>query len=334
MSADGEAPDGQTAGGKRRWRAGTRASGRLDSYLSVKLGLSRSRVSALVAGGFVRVDGRPPKKSDPVAPGQVMEVVVPPPAPIEAAPQDIPVDIVFEDEHLVVVNKQPGLVVHPAPGHADGTLVNALLHHVGDLSGIGGRLRPGIVHRLDKDTSGLMVVAKTDRAHQGLSSALKARRVRRTYLAAIWGTLPNSPTTVDQPIGRHPRDRVRMAVVADGRTARTRFRHLESWPAASMCEVGLETGRTHQIRVHAASIGHAVVGDRLYGAGFERRFSGWNARWARELANAVRRQFLHAHRLEFEHPVTAAPVSFRARLPPDLAAIRDWALSTASGSRS
>lgn len=332
MSGDGEATDGQTGGGTRRWRAGTRASGRLDSYLAVKLGLSRSRISGLVAEGFVRVDGKQPKKSDAVASGQVMEVVIPPPAPIEAAPQDIPVDIVFQDEHLVVVNKQPGLVVHPAPGHADGTLVNALLYHVGDLSGIGGALRPGIVHRLDKDTSGLMVVAKTDLAHQELSSALKFRRVRRTYLAAIWGTLPNSPATVDKPIGRHPRDRVRMAVVAEGRPARTRFRHLENWPAASMCEVGLETGRTHQIRVHAAALGHAVVGDALYGAGFERRFSGWNARWARELAKAARRQFLHADRLEFEHPVTAAPVSFRARLPPDLAAIRDWARSTASGS--
>ena len=334
MSADGEAADGQTGGGTHRWRAGTGASGRLDSYLAAKLELSRSRVSGLVAEGLVRVDGRPPKKSDAVAPGQVMEVVVPPPTPIEAVPQDIPVDIVFEDEHLVVVNKQPGLVVHPAPGHADGTLVNALLHHVGDLSGIGGRLRPGIVHRLDKDTSGLMVVAKTDPAHQGLALALKARRVRRTYVAAIWGTLPSSPMAVDQPIGRHRRDRLRMAVVADGRPARTRFRHIESWPAASMCEVGLETGRTHQIRVHAASIGHAVVGDPLYGAGFERRFSGWNAPWARELAKAVRRQFLHARGLEFEHPVTAAPLSFQARLAPDLAAIRDWALSTASRSQS
>ena len=285
---------------------------------------------ALLEAGNVLVDGQPPKKSDIVVPGQVIEVVVPPPTAIEAVAQDIPLDIVFQDQHLVVVDKQAGLVVHPAPGHPDGTLVNALLHHVGDLSGIGGELRPGIVQRLDRDTSGLMVIAKTDPAHQGLATALKERLVKRTYLAAMWGRLRESPVVVDRPIGRHPRDRMRMAVVAHGRPARTRFRHLESWPAAIFCEAALDTGRTHQIRVHAAAIGHPVVGDRLYGAGAERGFSGAGRQWARDLARRTGRQFLHAHRLEFDHPVSGEPMTFTAPLPRDLADVRRWALAGAS----
>ena len=199
---------------RHRWVADSDAGGRVDSYLAEVLGLSRSRVAALLAAGHVLVDGRVPKKSEPASPGQELEVRVPDPAPATAEPQDIPLEIVFEDGELVVVDKQAGLVVHPAPGHPDGTLVNALLHHVGDLAGIGGTLRPGIVHRLDRDTSGLMVVAKSDRAHQGLAAAMKGRRVRRTYLAALWGTLSEPSVVVDQPIGRHPRDRVRMAVAA------------------------------------------------------------------------------------------------------------------------
>ena len=273
---------------RRRWVAGPDACGRLDSYVAEQLGLSRSRVAALVAEGRVLVDDRVPKKSEPVRPGRVIDVDEPQPIPARAEPQDIPLEIVFQDRDLVVVNKQPGLVVHPAPGHRDGTLVNALLYHVGDLAGIGGTLRPGIVHRLDKDTSGLMVVAKSDRAHQVLSAALKAGRVKRTYLAALWGTLGPRPVEVDRPIGRHPRDRVRMAVVAGGRPALTRFRQLEEWhggsaaaagggalgPVASLCEVELGTGRTHQIRVHAAAIGHPVVGDALYGANRGARLCG------------------------------------------------------------
>lgn len=322
---------------RRRWVTGAQAHGRLDSYVAARLGLSRSRVAALVAAGNVLVDGRVPKKSFRVEPGQEIEARVPAPVPSGAEPQDIPLDIVFQDGELAVVNKQPGLVVHPAPGHPDGTLVNALLHHVGDLSGVGGTLRPGIVHRLDRDTSGLMVAAKSDRAHRALSSALKARRVKRTYLAALWGTLGKRHVVVDRPIGRCRRDRVRMAVVSAGRPSLTRFRHLKDWPAGSaaanpvpvacLCEVGLETGRTHQIRVHAAAIGHPVVGDALYGAGRQRGFSGPQRPWAAALARRTPRQFLHAHRLEFSHPVTGAAMSFEAPLPPDLAAVSDWAAS-------
>ena len=316
-------------GVRHHWTVGEEACGRLDSYVAATLAMSRSRVVALLAEGNVLVDGRSPKKSEPVSPGQVVEVLVPPPVAVVAEAQDIPLDIVFQDRDLVVVNKQAGLVVHAAPGHPDGTLVNALLYHVGDLSGIGGKLRPGIVHRLDRDTSGLMVAAKSDRAHQGLSSALHARKVKRSYLAALWGSLSESPTVVDRPIGRHPRDRTRMAVVGGGRPSRTRFRHLERWPAAVLCEAALDTGRTHQIRVHAAAIGHPVVGDALYGAGRERGFGGAARRWAAVLAARARRQFLHAHRLEFAHPVTGDRLAFEAPLPPELDEIRTWALATA-----
>ena len=324
----GEARD---EGVDHRWIVGSEARGRLDSHVADRTGLSRSRVAALIAEGRVLVDGRPGKKSEAVAVGRTVEVRVPPPAPSDAVAEDIPLEIVFEDRELLVVNKQAGLVVHPAPGHPAGTLVNALLHHVGDLSGIGGTLRPGIVHRLDRDTSGLMAVAKSDRAHQGLSEALKGRRVKRVYLAALWGTLPEDRVVVDRPIGRHPRYRTRMAVVAGGRASRTRLRHLEEWPAASLCEATLDTGRTHQIRVHAASVGHAVVGDEVYGAGRERGFGGTARRWAAELAARMPRQFLHAHRLEFSHPVTGEALAFRAPLPGDLAAVRGWAVGQGEG---
>ena len=320
-----------------RWTAGVDAAGRLDSYVAAQLGLSRSRAAALVVTGDILIDGRVPKKSDPVVPGQRVEARIPAPAPARAEAQDIPVEFVFQDAELAVVNKQAGLVVHPAPGHPDGTLVNGLLHHVGDLSGVGGTLRPGIVHRLDRDTSGLIVVAKTDRAHRTLSEALKARRVKRVYLAALWGTLGEPRLEVDRPIGRHPRDRVRMAVVPGGRHALTRFRHLESWPAgsgaaalapvASLCEAELGTGRTHQIRVHAAAVGHPVVGDALYGAGRERGFAGPQRGWAAALAGRTPRQFLHAHRLAFDHPVTGAAMTFKAPLPSDLAEVREWAVA-------
>ncbi len=327
------APGGRArpgSSGQHRWRVGDdRAGERVDRYVATSLSLSRNRVANLLAGGLVRVNGCVPRKSDPVVPGQIVEVTIPPPVSISVEAQAIDLDIVYEDGDLVVVNKQPGLVVHPAPGHRDGTLVNALLHHVGDLAGIGGELRPGIVHRLDRDTSGLMVVAKSDLAHRTLSDALRHRRIERRYLTALWGSLGESPLTVDHPIGRHPGHRLRMAVVAGGRPARTHFCHIERWPAASLCEVRLESGRTHQIRVHAAAIGHPVVGDELYGKARERGFGGAARQWARELSERTGRQFLHAYRLELVHPVTGRPLAFRAALPPDLAEVHDWARASA-----
>jgi len=321
--------DAETGRGTLRcWTTGPSADGRLDIYLADQLGLSRSRAASLLAEDCVRVDGRVPKKSTLVAVGQRIEARLPPPAPVRAQPQNIPLEIVYQDSDVVVVDKQPGLVVHPGPGHWDDTLVNALLHHVGDLSGIGGKLRPGIVHRLDQDTSGLIVAAKTDRAHQSLSEALKRREVTRVYLTALWGGAGASPWVVDRPIGRHPSQRTRMAVVADGRPARTTFASKERWLAATLCEARLTTGRTHQIRVHAAAAGHPVVGDALYGAGREKGFSGRAARWAAELARRTPRQFLHATRLAFRHPATDKRMAFETPLPPDLARVREWARDT------
>ena len=298
---------------------------RLDRFVSERLELSRTRVQKLVAEGLVRVDGRPGKKSEPLEPGTRVRVEVPPAEPVELVAQDLPIDVVFEDEHLIVVNKGPGMVVHPAPGHRSGTLVNALLHHAPSLAGVGGRARPGLVHRLDRDTSGLLVVAKTDAAHRSLSEALRVRRVKRFYLAASWGHLSASPQVIEGPIGRDPRDRRRMAVVDGGRPATTRVEVRERWERAELLHVALKTGRTHQIRVHLAHIGHPVIGDPTYGVGWERGLGGPTRRWVDELARRVPRQFLHAAELHFEHPASGEVVRFEAPLPDDLATVADWA---------
>ncbi|HEX8829955.1 MAG TPA: RluA family pseudouridine synthase, partial [Longimicrobium sp.] len=257
--------------------------------------------------------------------GQTFDIVVPEPEPAEPEPQDIPLTIAYEDDDLLVIDKPAGLVVHPAPGNPSGTLVNALLHAVGDLSGIGGVLRPGIVHRLDRDTSGLMIVAKHDDAHRTLSDALKRREIRRAYLAAAWGHLAEERLTVDAPIGRHPADRKRMGVVPDGRRAVTHFRRVERWRAADLVRADLETGRTHQIRVHLLHLGHPVVGDTTYAADRHKGVSGPDRTWAAGLANRVRRQFLHAYELHFLHPRTGEELHFQAPLPPDLEAAAEWA---------
>jgi 23S rRNA pseudouridine1911/1915/1917 synthase len=301
---------------------------RLDVFVASALGLSRTRVQRLLDEDRIRLDGRAPRKSEVLTVGQRVAVDVPPPAALAAEPEPIPLTIVFQDADLVVVDKPAGLVVHPSAGHARGTLVNALLHHVHDLSGIGGALRPGIVHRLDKDTSGLMVVAKSDAAHQALSDALKRRRVRRLYQAAVWGHLDEPTLLVDAPIMRDPRERRRMAVVEGGRRAVTRARVRERWRAAELLDVALETGRTHQIRVHLAHVGHPVVGDRVYGAGWEKGMGGRDRGWARELARKVSRQFLHASELVFDHPRTGGRLRFRSPLPPDLAEAAAWARET------
>ncbi|MFP3947813.1 MAG: RluA family pseudouridine synthase [Gemmatimonadota bacterium] len=303
---------------------------RLDAFLADRLSFSRTRIQKLITAGRVRVDGASPKKSAPVELGQEIVVEVPPPEPLSTEAEDIPLDVVYEDEALLVVNKPAGMVVHPAPGHPGGTLVNALLHHVDDLSGIGGKLRPGIVHRLDKDTSGLLVVAKSDLAHRSLSNQLRRREVGRLYRAASWGHLSESPTKIDVPLGRDPRNRKRRAVVPDGKRAVTKVRVRERWVAAELLDVKLETGRTHQIRVHLGHLGHPVVGDELYGAGWERGMSGPIRAWARELAGRTRRMFLHATALAFVHPVSGERMRFRAPLPPDLAELAEWAHETST----
>ncbi len=304
---------------------------RLDRFISERLTLSRTRVQALIEDGHVQVDGRAARKSERLEEGARVSVAVPPPEPVEIPAEDLPLSVVFEDEDLLVVDKPAGMVVHPAPGHRTGTLVNALLFHVRDLSGVGGRLRPGIVHRLDRETSGLLVVAKSDPAHHGLAEALRARKVKRLYRAACWGHLDESPLTVDAPIGRDPNDRKRMAVVEGGRRAVSRARVRERWLRADLLDVALETGRTHQIRVHMAHVGHPVVGDPVYGAGWERGMGGPDRIWARDLARRTPRQFLHAAELSFDHPLTGRRMRFHAPLPPDLEAAATWARETSGG---
>jgi 23S rRNA pseudouridine1911/1915/1917 synthase len=266
-----------------------------------------------------------------VAPGDRLAVSVPTPEPSGVAPEAIPIHIVYQDADLAVIDKPAGLVVHPAAGHRTGTLVNALLHAVGDLSGIGGVLRPGIVHRLDKDTSGLLLVAKHDDAHRSLSDALKRRRVKRTYLTACWGHLAEDAVTVEAPIGRHLTQRLKMGVVAGGRAARTHFRRLERWRAADLLQAELDTGRTHQIRVHLLHLGHPVVGDRTYAPDRAKGFGGPERGWALSFARRVPRQFLHAAELRFTHPRTGEAMHFEAPLPPDLAAAAEWARGSGEG---
>jgi 23S rRNA pseudouridine1911/1915/1917 synthase len=302
---------------------------RLDAFLAAHVAdLSRSRAAQLIEAGAVTLNGKPARKSIRPAAGDVIVIDMPAPTPSQIPAEALPLAILYEDADLLVIDKPAGQVVHPAPGHASGTLVNALLHHVHDLSGIGGVLRPGIVHRLDKDTSGLLLVAKHDAAHRVLADALRRREVRRIYMAAAWGHLAEDSLTVDAPIARSPTDRKRMAVVPGGRAARTRLTRLERWPAADLLRAELETGRTHQIRVHLAHIGHAVVGDRTYGAHGARGISGPSRRWAQQLASRVPRQFLHAEELQFRQPSTGELLRFRSTLPADLAEVAEWARST------
>jgi 23S rRNA pseudouridine1911/1915/1917 synthase len=316
---------GRTEGERFELRVEQGVRSRLDSYLAEHLPLSRSRAAQLIEAGQVRVNGELPRKRDVPAEGDRIEVRMPPPEPSPLAPEALPLDIVYQDEDLLVVNKAAGMVVHPAPGHRGGTLVNALLHAVGDLSGIGGVLRPGIIHRLDKDTSGLLIVAKNDTAHRVLADELKRRRIRRRYLTAAWGHLAEPMLSVDAPIGRHPTDRKRMAVVEGGRRAVTRFRRVERWRAADLLQAQLETGRTHQIRVHLLHLGHPVVGDATYAPDRHRGVSGPARGWAQELARRTPRQFLHAAELRFLHPRTQREMRFEAPLPDDLRAVADWA---------
>lgn len=286
--------------------AGTDA--RLDVLVASRLDISRNQAATLIAGGHVTVSGRPERASYRPQEGDIVLVQVPPPPGRDVVPEDIPLDIVHEDDDLVVVNKPAGMVVHPAPGNWSGTLVNALLGRGGPLSSAGGEERSGLVHRLDKETSGLLLVARTDRAHRVLGRALAERRIVRRYAALLWGHLREDRVRVDAPIARDPRDRKRMAIVSSGRTARTDFVRLARFDAVDLVRAHLHSGRTHQIRVHAASIGHPVAGDDTYGGGGGRRF----------LRLPLRRHFLHAAWLRFPHPVTGEAMDLRAPLPPEL----------------
>lgn len=287
------------------------AQQRLDVFLSGASGLSRARVQRLIEGGHVLVGGHPQKPRHRVTPGEHIQLHIPPARPLLLTPEAIPLDILHEDDDLIVLNKAPGMVVHPGPGRSTGTLVHALLAHCGTLTGIGGVERPGIVHRLDRDTSGLLVVAKTERAHLSLSRQFKARVVKKRYLALVHGEVRQDSGRIEAAIGRREHDRKRMGVRAwGGREARTLYHVLRRLPDMTALALDLETGRTHQIRVHLAHIGHPVIGDQVYGGRRERR---------RVASNEPRadRQMLHAWHLAFRHPTTDAWVEFTAPLPED-----------------
>ena len=295
-----------------------RAGERLDRYLADAVpGLSRSQAQRLIDDGHVRVEGRTAKANLAVKAGDVVHVALPDPAPATAAAEDIPVPILYEDADLVVVDKPSGMVVHPAAGHSSGTLVNALLHHVDDLSGVGGELRPGIVHRLDKGTSGVMVVAKHDAAHEALAAQFHDRHVEKEYVALVWGVV-QAGRRIDLPIGRDPKDRQKMSARARrARSAVTRITKADHLRGVTLCQVAIHTGRTHQIRVHLSAIGHPVVGDATYG--------GVKPRVPQDLRPLMRldRPFLHAARLAFTHPTDGRAMAFEAPLPEDLQAVID-----------
>ncbi len=302
-------------------------SDRLDKALAATHpDISRARFQRLIADGHVTIDGVIATDGGAkTKPGQTITVTLPPPVAAEPVGEDIPLDILFEDKHLIVINKPAGLVVHPAAGHEGGTLVNALIAHCGDtLSGIGGVKRPGIVHRLDKDTSGVLVVAKNDKAHAALSEQFAAHgrdgKLERAYLAFVWGVPERKAGMITTGIGRSSANRQKMAVSnkSDAREAITHFEVKEVFgTAACLFECRLETGRTHQIRVHMAHIGHPLLGDRVYGSGYKSAETRLPEA-ARTALNALKGQALHAYKLAFEHPVTTKKLSFQSPLPKDL----------------
>jgi 23S rRNA pseudouridine1911/1915/1917 synthase len=291
---------------------------RLDRFLADQLGLSRTQAARLVADKLVSVDGKPARASRLLSRGEQVTVRIlehQPPRTLQ--PRAIPLTVVFEDEQLAVIDKPAGLVVHPAPGHWDDTLVNALVARGTTLAG-GAEGRPGIVHRLDRDTSGLMIVAKTDVAHRRLGAAIAGRRVRRTYAALAWGHLDSSSLRIDAPVARHPQDRKRMSVSPSGRPARTDASVVARFDVVDLLRLELHTGRTHQIRLHLEHVGHPVVGDPVYSGGGSRRISGVQRKRAELIGRATPRQALHAAALAFRHPVSGAPLEFTSEWPDDL----------------
>ncbi len=296
---------------------------RLDVFVASQLsGRTRTFVARLISDEHLRVDGRPQKPAYRVKSGDTISGIIPAPVPVELKAEPIRLDILHEDDHIIVINKQPGLVVHPAPGHDGGTLVNGLLYHCADLGGIGGELRPGIVHRLDKDTSGTLVVAKNDRAHTHLSRQFKSRQVQKIYLALVHGTVKSSTGTIKLPIGRHPVDRKRMSTASPrSRTAETQWKIDEQFQIFTLLSVTLKTGRTHQIRVHCATMQHPIVGDKVYRP---RKLEKTIARKSnqpekiKQVLKSARRQMLHAWRLGFTHPQSGEWMLFESPLPEDM----------------
>lgn len=276
---------------------------RLDSYITKKLNdLSRANIQRLIEDGNILVNSAKQKISYKVNSGDKIEITIPEPKKIDLKPQDIKVEIVYEDNDIIVVNKPKGLVVHPAVGNPDGTLVNAIMNICKDsLSGIGGEVRPGIVHRLDKDTTGLLIVAKNDKAHINLSEQIKNREVKKIYIALVRGNIPENEATINMPIGRSTKDRKKMAVVKNGKEAVTHFKVIDRFKNYTLLEIKIDTGRTHQIRVHMAEIGYPVVGDMVYSNG-KNEFG-------------VEGQMLHAKSLDFKHPITGKDMHLEAELP-------------------
>lgn len=306
---------------------------RLDAFVASKLdGVSRSLVQKLIESGHVTVNASPQRASYKVLPGDRVRVEIPPPEPTDLAAEEIPLDIFYEDAYILVINKPKGMTVHPAPGSAHGTLVNAVLAHSDELSGVGGVERPGIVHRLDKDTSGLMVVAKSDQAHLGLQQQIQRRTAERHYKALVWGDTKFEEAVVDASIGRHPTDRKKMAVIRDterysARRAVTRLTVLERFGHFTLLEARLDTGRTHQIRVHCSFVGHPVVGDPTYGGASRAvpaEMSKADQRELSRLMEDLHGQALHAYSLSFDHPVTGERMSFEAPMPADFEWILTW----------
>ncbi len=303
----------------RRYVAGEEDAGqRLDVFLARHDdSLSRSQVPKALEAGRVLLNGKPPKAAVRLKAGDEILVQLPPPVLSEVLPEDIPLHIVYEDASLLVIDKPPGMVVHPGAGNRRGTLVNALLHHCRDLSGIGGVLRPGIVHRLDKDTSGLMIVAKSDPVHRSLAAQFQTRRVEKLYLALVFGDIKDEQGLVALPVGRHPVDRKKMSTRSrQGKNALTRWQVRERYGVATLLAAAIETGRTHQIRVHLAALGHPVVGDRVYGN--PRKVNEITDQELRRRLKGMARQALHACRLAFLHPATGRDMVFKSPLPRDM----------------
>ncbi|MCL5104800.1 MAG: RluA family pseudouridine synthase [Armatimonadetes bacterium] len=312
----------------------------MDIYIAERVPeLSRSYVQKLINNGHVLVNGSEQRPGYKLQLGDHIDITIPPAEPTEIEAEEIPLDILYEDDQIIVINKPKGMTVHPAPGSKHGTLVNAVLAHSEDLSGIGGVERPGIVHRLDKDTSGLLVVAKTDTAHASLQKQIQARTAERKYIALVWGATKFNEAVVDAPIGRHPTDRQKMAVIKDtsrytSREAITNLKVMERFRDFTLLEAKLDTGRTHQIRVHCSFIGHPVVGDPVYGGTKRAIPSSYSKIEHRELSSHIEQlhgQALHAYSLSFDHPVTGKRLSFNAPIPSDMESLIVWLRKNVEG---